>query len=76
MNHTQQQWWRTDLSSPEFKERQSFALWVSGPIIFGALLFRQVAGFDYTTSFIPALAFGALGWIGLRARQRHKQRSL
>lgn len=75
-DHSAASWWRRDVSSPEFKQRQAFALWVSVPILIGAFLFRVIAGWDYEMSFLPALAFGALGWVGLQARQQHRRRSL
>lgn len=74
-------WWQRnrsslyDVESPEFKERQAFWLWVLAPIVVAAFAFR-VAGMDWPLSFVPALLFGAVGWVGFQARQRHRRRRL
>ena len=78
----EQGWWKRnrsslhDVESPEFKQRQSFWLWVIAPFLIAAFVFRQAAGMDWALSFAPALLFGAFGWLGFHARQRYRSRRL
>lgn len=67
---------KPDWTSPGAKERLAQTLCITIPFVISAGLFRLVVGVDYYTSFIPATAFAALGWVGRQARKLHRESRL
>ena len=64
---------KPDFTSPYAKERQAQVFFITIPFVVSAGMFRILVGLDYYVSFIPAAAFAVLGWLGWRARKRHRE---
>ncbi|MYA25199.1 MAG: hypothetical protein F4091_06970 [Acidimicrobiales bacterium] len=79
MRAPQPNWWQRnrswlyDVQSAEFKQRQSFALWVYCPWAVATAAFAVTIGGDSPLAYAAGVPFGVLGWVGMKARQRYRR---